>query len=269
MNQYDMQTQFGFANSQSGVLPSTLDQVNPAYYPQIAQFIQNKGGRLASVSGLRLYDTLRVDKGVQPLTAFNFFANGVGSSQGLFVAGTQYKKNNIDTSFWIDNGKLAQGYDALIWSMQVLIVLPAANDKTVQTSGNAINLTNDPGAISGEAATDPVKTGNLLRAIQEGYYFEFFLNSTTFEHGTADLFPTMYGSGNQLALAGTVAAPASDGMMSNSLGWAYQFPVLRHLPALTKFGVRLTPQNNFDTTNALPFRIKVVLEGIGIQPVTG
>jgi hypothetical protein len=266
---YQADTQYGFTASTQGVLPSTLDQINPAYYGQIEQFIADKGGRLASVSGIRLYDTLRVDRGVMPLTTFNFFQNGVSQSQGLFVAGTQYRKQNIDVTYWVDGGKLAAGYEALIWSIQLLIQLPTAIDLTVQTSGNAINLTNAPGIISTEAATDPIKAGNLMRAILEGFYFELFLNNTTFEHGPTWAFPSAYGVGNTLALGGTVAAPASDGVLANTVGFAYQLPVMRHIPSLTRFGVKMTCQNAFDTTNVSGFRIITVLDGIGVQPVTG
>lgn len=266
---YDSPTQFQLQGSQVGVLPSTLDTINPAYYGQIEQFIQANGGRLASVFGLRLYDTLRVDAGVQPLTTFNFFQNGVSQSQGLWVAGTQYRKQQIDVSPLIDGGKLSAGYEALIWSMQVLIQLPGSLDESVQTSGNAINLPLDPGIISGEAATDAIKSGNLMRAILESYYFELFLNNTTFEHGPTWAFPSAYGVGNSIALAGTVAAPAADAVLANTVGFAYQLPVMRHIPSLTRFGVRMTGQNPFTTANVCPFRVVVVLDGIGIQPVTG
>ena len=266
---YDGQTQFQLQGSQVGALPSTLDTVNPAYYGQIEQFIQANGGRLASVFGLRLYDTLRVDAGIQPLTTFNFFQNGVSQSQGLWVAGTQYRKQQIDVSPLIDGGKLSAGYEALIWSMQVLIQLPASLDESVQTSGNAINLPLDPGIISGEAATDAIKTGNLMRAILESYYFELFLNNTTFEHGPTWAFPSAYGVGNTLAVGGVIAGPFADGALANTVGFAYQLPVMRHIPSLTRFGVRMTGQNPFTSANVCPFRIVVVLDGIGIQPVTG
>lgn len=267
---YDQPTQFGFQGSNVGALPSTLDRVNPAYYPQIADFINKKGGRLASISGIRLYDTLRVDAGIQPLRTFNFFANGVNSQQGLFVAsGTTYVKQNIDVSYWIDGGKLSSGYEALVWSMQILIQLPGSLDESVQTSGNGINLPLDPGIISGEAATDAIKAGNLMRAILESYYFEFFINNTTFEHGPTSLFPSCYGVGNSLALAGIAAAPVADGVLANTVGFAYQFPVMRHIPDLTKFGVRMTCQNPFTTVGTAPFRVMCLLDGIGVQPVTG
>jgi len=44
---------------------------------------------------------------------------------------------------------------------------------------------------------------------------------------------------------------------------------MRHIPDLTKFGVRLTCQNPFTTANTTPFRVMVLLDGIGVQPVTG
>ena len=267
---FQQQPQFGFSDSQNnGLMPSTLDTVNPGYYGIIEEFVQKSGGRLASLSGIRLYDTYRVDRGVMPQSQFVFFANGVSQTQGLLVAGTQYKKNNIDTSFWIDGGKLSNGYDALITSMQLVVLLPSARDETIQTSGNSISLTNDPGIISGEAATDAVKAGNLMRAILEGLYLEFFLNNSTYEHGNGLLFPSQYGPGNYSALVGTVAAPGADGLVSNTVGYAYQMPILRHIPAMTRFGVRAQFQNAFDTTNSEEFRLMVVLEGVGIQPVTG
>jgi hypothetical protein len=271
---YHQPPNYGFTGSESGVLPSTLDKINPAYYGMIEAFISKHGDRLASICGVRLYDTLRIDAGVMPLTQFTFFQNGVNEQQSLFVAtGTTYRKQNNDVTYWIDGGKLSQGYEALIWSMQVHIQLPSAGDNTVQTSGNHVNLPLDPGLVSAEtaaAAGAPFKAGNLMRAIMESFYFEFFLNKTTFEHGTADLFPTAYGAGNQLALAGVVANPISDGMVANTTGYCYQFPIMRHLPSLTRFGVTMSNLNPFTTAVTLsPFRVKVILEGIGIQPVTG
>lgn len=269
MSMYDQSPQFGFTGSNMGGLPTTLDNINPAYYDQIKDFVAKNGGRLASICGLTLYDTLRVDAGVQPSRDFNFFQNGVGQQQGLFVAGTAYTKQEMDVSPWIDGGKLSQGYEALIWSIQVYVSLAGALDESVQTTGNAINLTLDPGIISGEAATDPIKQGNVLRAIQEAYYFELFVNNTRFEHGPTWRFPTAYGGQADPALVGTVAAPGSDGMLANSLGWAYQMPVMRHIPSLTKFGVRMSTQNPWTSANVGPFRIRVILDGIGVQPITG
>jgi hypothetical protein len=136
-----------------------------------------------------------------------------------------------------------------------------------------VNLPLDPGLVSAEtaaAAGAPFKAGNLMRAIMESFYFEFYINNSTVEHGTADLFPTAYGAGNQLALAGVVANPIADGMVANTNGYCYQFPIMRHLAELTRFGIRMKSQNAFTTAVTLsPFRIKVILEGIGIQPLTG
>lgn len=266
---YSQDPNFGFTGSVMGGLPTTLDDINPQYYSQIKAFVDANGGRLASICGVRLYDTLRIDAGVIPLKDFVFFANGVGAQQGLFVANTQYVKQEIDVTPWVTQGQLSNGYEALIWSIQVYPHLAGSLDESVQTAGNAINLPLDPGIISGEAATDAIKQGNLLRAIQESFYFELFVNNTSFEHGNAALFPTCYGSSYSPALVGTVAAPGGDGMMNNGWGWSYQMPVMRHIPSLTRFGIRMKTQNPFTAANVGPFRLQVVLEGIGVQPVTG
>ncbi len=268
-NFYNQTPQFGFPTSNVAGLPTTLDQINPAYYNQIYAFVAANGGRLASVYGICLYDTLRINAGVLPLNDFIFFQAGVGQQARLFIAGTQYAKQEIDVAPEIDAGKLSAGYEALIWGIEVQVHTVAALDETVQSAGNAINLTLDPGIISGEAATDPVKQANVMRAFQEGTYFELFVNNTSFEKGPAWRFPTCYGTSPDIALAGTVAAPAADGALINGQGWAYQMPVMRHIPSLTKFGVRMKVQNPFDLTAAGPVRVVVALSGIGIQPVTG
>jgi len=270
---YDAPTQFGFPGSTVGILPSTLDAVNPQYYSQIKDFINSVGGqaRLASISGIRLYDTLRVDTGVIPLTTFTFFQNGVSAQQSMFVAtGTTYRKQNIDVTYWVDNGKLSKGYEALIWSIQVIIQLPNAVDESVQTTGNTVGLTNFPGFQN--SSGKPIQSGNYMRAILEAFYFELFLNNTTFEHGPTWAFPSCYGVGNDLSIVSGFA----DGSTSNTVGWCYQMPVMRHIPDQTKFGIRMTAQNawtNESSTTSpglgLNFRIIVVLDGIGVQPVTG
>lgn len=271
---YDQSPQIGFTGSQMGGLPTTLDQINPSYYWQIEQFIREKGGRLASFTGVVLYDTVRVDAGVLPSRDFNFFQNAVGQQQGLFVAGTQYTKQEIDVSPWIvGGGTLAKDYEALIWSIGVQFHVVSALDESVQSSGNAINLTLDPGAITAEAATDPVKMGNIMRACQEGLYFKLFVNSTGFEDGPGWRFPAgPYGQSGYASMCSGATAPAfavTDGAANNGFGWAYQMPIMRHIPQLTKFGVKMTVQNPFTTANVGTLRIVVTLEGIGISPITG
>ncbi len=180
----------------------------------------DKGGRLASFSGVVLYDTLRIDAGVLPTRDFVFFQNPVGATQGLFVAGTQYSKQDIDIHQWISNGgQLSQGYEALLWEIGVQFHVVGSLDNSVQTAGNAINLALDPGTLS-SGATAPAF------AIEDGY-------------------------------------------LNNGFGWAYQMPVMRHLPPLTKFGVRMSVQNPFTTLLTGPVRVVVTLGGLGVQPVTG
>lgn len=272
---YDNPPNIGFTGSQLPGLPSTLDQVNPAYYQQIANFIANKGGRLASFSGLVLYDTLRIDAGILPSRDFNFFQNPVGATQGLFVAGTQYTKQDIDVHQWVTTGgQLSQGYEALIWEIGVQFHVVASLDNSLQAAGNFINLPLDPGTAATVAATDATLSANVMRAFQESLFFSFFINQTNFELGPGWRFPSgCYGISGYNALAHSTAQIAlgvfTDGAANNGFGWSYQMPVMRHLPPLTKFGVKMSVQNPFTTALTGPVRVVVTLGGLGVQPVTG
>lgn len=274
---YDQSPQFGFTQSSIPGLPTTLNRINPKYYEEIASFVRGNDARLASANGLILYDTLRMDPATTLSTSgFKFFQNGINTQQGLYNAGTAYTKQEIDVHPWVQNGKLDDGYEALIWSIQIRVQLPGASDETVQTSGNALNLTNSAGAIFNEAAAagqgDAIKTGNVMRAFQEGFFFRFFVNDTRFEVGPGWRFPTVYGTGNQIAISGVVASAISDAALINGTGfWAYQMPFMRHIPSNTRFGVEMLVQNAmaFALTDGIPqFRIVVLLEGIGISPIT-
>jgi len=258
-------------------LPTTLNHINPAYYQQIGEFVQQNDARLASANGLVLYDTLRMDPATTLSTSgFKFFQNGINTQQGLYNAGTAYTKQEIDVHPWVQNGKLDDGYEALIWSIQIRIQLGGSSDESVQTSGNALNLTNSAGALFNEAAAagqgDAIKTGNVLRAMQEALFFRFFVNDTRFEVGPAWRFPSIYQSGNQIAISGVVASAISDAAMGNGMGWAYSMPFMRHIPSNTRFGIEMLVQNAmaFALTDGIPqFRIVAILEGVGISPITG
>lgn len=272
---YDTPPNIGFTGSSMPGLPTTLDQVNPGYYNQIAAFIASKpNSRLASFSGLVLYDTLRIDAGVLPSRDFTFFTNPVNSQQGLFVAGTQYTKQDIDVHQWVTTGgQLSQGYEALIWEIGVQFHIVGSLDNSVQSAGNFINLALDPGTHTTAVAADAVLTGNLMRAFQESLFFSFFINQTNFELGPGWRFPAgCYGSAGYAAAYSGATAPAfgvEDGYANNGLGMTYQMPVMRHLPPLTKFGIKMSVQNPFTTLLAGPVRVVVTLGGIGVQPVTG
>lgn len=272
---YDTPPNIGFTGSSLPGLPTTLDTINPAYYQQIAAFVGAKGGRLASFSGLVLYDTLRIDAGALPTRDFVFFQNPVGATQGLFVAGTQYTKQDIDIHQWISNGgQLSQGYEALLWEIGVQVHIVSSNDATLQTSGNGVNLTATTGTLAAQVAADGMRMGNLMRAFQEGLFFSYFINQTNFELGPTWRFPAgIFGISGGVAIADSTTAAAdgieSDGWANNGFGWAYQMPVMRHLPSLTKFGVRMSVQNSFTTPTGFSTRIVVTLCGLGVQPVTG
>lgn len=275
---YDGPPQFAFPGSQIPTLPSTLDSINPQYYRQIADFLTAKFGsperaRLASIQGIVLYDTLRVDQGVLPTREFDFFQTPVGQNQTLFIAGTAYTKQKIDVHPWLTNGgQLSRGYECLIWSIGVQFHIVQSLDDTVQAApSNAIDLTLLPGLATTQVAADIVLMANVMRAFQEGLHFEFFINQTPFESGPGWRFPSgCYGiSGfNSLATTATTAERA-DGAVNNGFGYSYQFPVMRHIPELTKFGVTMAVQNPFNMTGNQRVRIVVTLEGIGIGPVTG
>ena len=65
------------------------------------------------------------------------------------------------------------------------------------------------------------------------------------------------------------AVGSGDGYVNNGMGYNYQMPVMRHIPPLTKFGVKMSVQNPFVIPAACTVRIVVTLGGIGIQPITG
>lgn len=273
---YDQPPQFGLTGSSMPGLPTTLNHINPGYYAQLAGFLTEKYGRpenarLASINGVELYDTLRVDAGALPLQEFNFFQTPVGQNQNLLVAGTPYQKQEIDVHKWIvQGGQLALGYEALIWSIGVQFHITASLDDTLQTAGKAVGLTALIGTLDTEAALDPTKMGNTLRAFQEGLWFEFFINSTGFENGPGWRFPAgIYGGSGFAALTGTAAQAQADGIINNGFGVCYQFPVMRHIPSQTKFGITLKIQNAFTTPTGFSTRIVTTLGGIGIQPITG
>lgn len=256
---YDNAPNFGFTQSSLPGLPTTLDQINPSYYQQIANFIAANGGRLASICGVELYDTLRVDPGTLPQRDFIFFQNANGQQQALFVSGTAYTKQEIDISPWIvGGGQLAKGYEALIWQITVQFTVLQSPDATLQTTGNFLNLALDPGLGA------PIEhMGNLMRAFQESTYFVLYVNQTNFEDGPGWRFPA-----GPYGISGDVGS-ATDGWANNGVGWAYQMPVMRHLPELTKFGVRMKVQNPFILDAGVTVRVRVGLCGIGLQPITG
>ncbi|MBO0719214.1 MAG: hypothetical protein J2P41_00195 [Blastocatellia bacterium] len=256
---YDNPPNFGFVQSSLPGLPTTLDEINPSYYQQISNFIAANGGRLASITGVELYDTLRIDAGTLPVKDFVFFQNALGQQQQLFISGTSYTKQEIDVSPWIvGGGQLAKGYEALIWQITVQFSIVAGNG-TVQPPGvNFVDLALNPGAPAAD-----INLGGYMRAFQESTYFFLYVNNTRFEDGPGWRFPA-----GPYGISGEVGGQ-SCGWANNGVGWAYQMPVMRHLPELTRFGVHMKMQNPFVLAAGMSVRIKVGLCGIGVMPVTG
>lgn len=256
----------GFTASQGNILPTTLNGINPAYYDQVSQFIRSTGGNWASFYGVRWFDVLRVDAGTMPTKQFVFFAQGLNSEGALFISGTQYTKQQIDTNLQ-DDGRLPKDYQSLIWGMGCIVELTGTIDTSVQTSGDAINLALSTGLESNVAgAASVVLQANQLRAIQESLYVEFFINNATFENGTLNLFPAgPYGIAGGVSVDGDNFV--NEGALNNGLGYCYSLPIMRFLPDQTRFGVRLYCQNPF--INVAPFRLRFFLEGIAVAPITG
>lgn len=256
---YDNPPNFGFYNSSLPGLPTTLDEINPSYYQQIANFISANGGRLASICGVELYDTLRIDAGTLPLRDFIFFQNALGQQQQLFVTGTPYTKQEIDVSPWIvGGGQLAKGYEALVWQITVQFAIVAGNGTLQPVGTNYVNLALDPGAPAAN-----INLGGYMRAFQQSTYYVLFVNQTNFEDGPGWRFPA-----GPYGISGDVGGQEC-GWVNNGTGWAYQMPVMRHIPELTKFGVRMKVENPFILDAGAAVQIRVGLCGIGIQPVTG
>jgi hypothetical protein len=260
------------ASTFSGVLPSTLDwnggAMNAQYFNQIADFVAKyPGASLKSFYWVRWFDTLRIDAGTMPQKNFSFFSQPKGAQGALFIAGTNYTKNSIDTNMR-DTGRLLLGYESLIWSMQLMPRLTGTLDSTVETSGDFINLPLITGTGTTAAAAGSggiILQNNLLRALQSSCAFTFKLNQSPFESGTLDLFPTSYGATWGVAVDGNNFI--NDGRINNSLVGAIQLPIMRQLPALTNFEMLMEVQNPF--VNPEPLTLVCLLEGIGIQPLNG
>lgn len=263
---FDLQNAIRFTNSEIDLLPTTLGQINPAYYNQIAAFIASTNGSLRSYYGYRLYDTLRVDVGTMPISSYTFFAQGQQSQGALFVAGTSYTKQDIDTNLQ-DDGKLPTEYDMLIWGFGCEIITTGVLPTSSITSGNTVNLTNNPGTENDVAgAASVIFQSNLLKAYQESCYVEFFVNNATFENGTLDFFPAgPYGTSAGRAVDGNNFI--HEGRENNGFGLMYNTPIMRYLPSQMRFGVRLNNRVSF--TNTRPTLLRFYLEGLLVAPITG
>lgn len=259
----------GFTMTTSDVMPTTMDSINPMYIHQIADFIGKTGGNLASYYGGRLYDTVRVDAGTLPLKQIKIFQNPVGGTNQLFIAGTTYTVQEIDTTPILDTGKLSKGYHALVWAIGCYVDLTGTADATVQTSGPYINLPLNPGTGTTAAAAGSggiIVQANTMRAIQESFYMELFINQSRFEHGPIKYFPAgIYGRGQGVSVDGNNFI--NEGTESNGFGFAYQLPIMRYIPEQIKWGVNLISQNPFLVN--VPFRLNMWLEGLFVQPITG
>lgn len=262
------------ANFVGGIPPSTLDAVDPSQYSLISDVLKKMpSSRLASLYGLRLFDTARVAAGTAlSTTEFELFANAVGTQQTEMNGTTQYTKSFIDTNMRTTR-QLPQGQEAWITSIQARVLVSGMLDDTTQTGAN-LGLANDPGDGDGAAAADNVLATNLAQAAYEGIYLRFYYNQTLFEEAPLWGFPSRYGvSGfaggftlkSEAAVADAIGQ--NEVAVNNGFGFVFRLPIVRHIDSLYQFSVSLQPLNNFVPTRN--FRIQVILEGLGAKSVTG
>lgn len=260
----------GFAG---GIPPSTLDNVDPSQYALIQQIIAKMPrARLASLYGLRLFDSARIVAGTAlPLSEFDLFVNPIGSQQTELNGTTQYTKSKIDTNMSTAR-QLPAGQEAWITSMQVRVLISGNLDDSTQTGAN-LGLANAPGIGSTLVAADDVLAVNLAQAAFEGIYATFKYNQTAFEEGPLWAFPSRYGvsgfSGSAAYIPGTAGTTImqNETAVNNGFGYVFRFPIVRHIDSLYQFSVTLQALNNFVPTRN--FRIQVILEGLGAKSVTG
>lgn len=261
-------------NFAGGIPPSTLDAISPSQYALIQEIIKkHPKARMASLYGLRLFDTARVQAGTAlPLSEFELFANAVGNPQTELNGTTQYTKSLIDTNLRTTR-QLPAGQEAWITSIQARVLISGMLDDTVQSGAN-LGLANAPGLGDAAAAADNVLATNLAQAAYEGIYLRFYYNQTVFEEAPLWGFPSRYGvsgyaGGFQLKSEAAVADAVGQNevAVNNGFGFVFTLPMVRHIDSLYQFSVTLQAYNNFVPTRN--FRIQVILEGLGAKSVTG
>jgi hypothetical protein len=257
-----------------GIPPSTLDGINPSQYALVQEVIKkNPSARLASLYGLRLFDTARVAAGTAlPTSEFELFANPVGTPQTELNGTTQYTKSFIDTNMRTTR-QLPAGQEAWITSIQARVLISGEQDLTAQTGAN-LGLANAPGIGDTATAAMNVLATNLAQAAYESIYLRFYYNQTVFEEGPLWAFPARYGvsgyaGGFQLKSESAVADAVGQNevAVNNGFGFVFQLPIIRHIDSLYQFSVTIQAYNNFVPTRN--FRIQTILEGLGAKSVTG
>lgn len=256
-----------------GIPPSTLDGINPAQYGLVQEVIKkNPSARLASLYGLRLFDTARIAAGAAlPTSEFELFANPVGTPQTELNGTTQYTKSFIDTNMRTTR-QLPAGQEAWITSIQTRVLISGSLDNSVKTGPN-LGLADDPGIGSVIVAADDIQAVNLAQAAYESIYLRFYYNQVVFEEGPLWAFPARYGvtgfSGNAAYIPGTAGTTImqNETAVNNGFGFVFQLPIIRHIDSLYQFSVTIQAYNNFVPTRN--FRIQTILEGLGAKSVTG
>jgi hypothetical protein len=209
------------------------------------------------------YDRFRY-KGATAVTTNtqSLFTVGVGQSQAVAnSAGETYIKDRFDTNLQ-DGNRLPRGNFLVVQSIQAFITISGETDTTYPTSGVGTELPTNPAA----AAT--ISGVNLMRAIMDQTYIQFWCGEKAYEEGLVAHFPSEFGisgfagsgeSGNTTAIVGSQTA------INNGFGRPRILQVQRLIPELVNFRMDVRHLQAFTATRQ--FTLGVLLRGVLIRPV--
>lgn len=249
-------------------LPSTFDYVTPTQIGELARRISEdraagNDGRLVSLYGDVLYDSFRILSGTLAEGEYDLFSTPKGQQATPLNGGAAaaYRKTLAQTNMTSAN-QLPGGNEFWAVNMQVYLALSGLLDDTTNPDGSVIS----PGIESAAVAADAVNATNLMQTLQENISVTFYINGTEFEGGPIGLFPSRFGISGYAAnfayipgAAGTTIGINETGI-NNGFGVPRELPIVRHIPPLTQFGVKLRVHSTFTMTRIV--NAKVAFEGI-------
>lgn len=252
----------------NGALPTTLDMPAPGFMGDVARQIDNGSGRLASLYGDALYDHFRLVEGVLPANEWDLFTIPMGQDARALNGSTPYRKTRAETNM-TSAGQLPGGQEFWAVNWQAVITISGLKDDTANADGSV----SVPGAESAVVSADAINATNLMAAVQKNMTMTVVINGVEFETGNLSMFPARCGisgfaSGVTYvpAAAGTTIAINETGV-NNGFGVPREFPIVRHIPSLISFGVKL--RNHRDMTISRIVDGYILAEGIRAKSITG
>jgi hypothetical protein len=223
------------------------------------------GKRVVDAYDYVCYDTLRY----KPATAVStadvlLFTVGFGqATQVANSAGEAYTKTKADTNLQEGN-RLPAGQTFIVDSIQFMVQFTGSTDTTYPTSGPGTEFPTDTTAAAAISST------NLITAILEQSYVQFWVGEKAYEEGPLWAFPSDFGVMG-FAGAGSGATTAVNALtntevaVNNGFGHARVLAVPRQIPELVNFYIKLNFIQAFTITRQLA--IRAILRGILYRPV--